>query len=83
MRLSKRHELAETSAAYRAKAIFQCHLQLVFRRIDRLFAGLLVIQWFAADAVCNWVSPSAPAGLSLSGQPQARAAVLLWGSICC
>jgi PAS domain S-box-containing protein len=65
----------------RADALFAEHRLAVFRRTDRLFAGLLVAQWLAAVAVALWVSPRAWAGLSSHTHPHVWAALLLGGAV--
>jgi PAS domain S-box-containing protein len=65
----------------RTETLFHERLQLVFRRVDRLFAGLLLVQWFAAVAVAVWISPLAWAGLSSQIHPHVLAALLIGGGI--
>jgi PAS domain S-box-containing protein len=64
----------------RADALFAEHRLAVFRRTDRLFAGLLITQWLAAVALALWVSPLAWEGLSSHTHPHVWAALLLGGA---
>src|SRR5438874_2861966 len=49
----------------------------VYRRTDRLFAGLLAFEWAAAVALAAWVSPLAWAGPTSTTHPHVWAALLL------
>jgi PAS domain S-box-containing protein len=74
-------ECDEALVALRADTLFREHQKLVFRQVDRLFAGLLVVQWLAAVTVAIWVSPLAWAGLASQTHPHVLAALLLGGGI--
>ena len=50
---------ADTTLATRASALFHESLGDIHRRTDRLFAGLMVIQWLAGIAAAIWISPRA------------------------
>ncbi len=69
------------SVAARADELFRQHQQLVFRGTDRLFVGLLIVQWLAAVAVAYWVAPLTWAGLSSRTNPHVWAALCLGGLI--
>jgi two-component system sensor histidine kinase/response regulator len=49
----------------------------VYRRTDRLFAGLLTFEWLAAVALALWVAPLAWAGADSRVHPHVWAATLL------
>jgi hypothetical protein len=49
----------------------------VYRRTDRLFAGLLTAEWVAAVGLAAWVSPLTWAGTESRTHPHVWAAVLL------
>ena len=51
--------------------------QRVYRRTDRLFAGLLVFQWLAAIVLALWVTPLTWAGSISRTHPHVWGAVLL------
>jgi PAS domain S-box-containing protein len=53
----------------------------VYRRTDRVFAGLLVFEWVAAVALAVWVSPLTWAGSESRTHPHVVAALLLGGLI--
>lgn len=53
----------------------------VFQRADRVFAGLLLLEWVAAIALALWVSPLAWAGADSRTHPHVLAALLLGGII--
>ncbi len=72
---------AEASVGQRAQALFARHRDAVFRHTDRLFAGLLVVQWVAAVAVAWWLSPLTWAGLSGRTHPHVWVALLLGGAV--
>src|SRR5262249_8945644 len=46
----------------RAEELFRQHQGVIFRRTDRLFAGLMVFQWLGGIAAALWISPRAWAG---------------------
>src|SRR5260221_7958534 len=67
--------------ARRAAELFESHRRAVFCRTDRLFAGLLLLQWAGCVACALWVSPLAWAGLSSYHHPHVWAALLLGGAV--
>ena len=54
----------ETGLVNRSRAdfLFERHRQSIYRRTDRLFAGLLIFQWIAMIGVALWISPLAWSG---------------------
>jgi two-component system, sensor histidine kinase and response regulator len=70
---------AENSA--RAAAIFDAHLDRVFRRTDRVFAQLMTVQWLAGIVFSLWVSPRAWSGSTSQLHVHVWAAVFLGGGI--
>ena len=69
------------SEASDAKKIFRDHQQLIYRRTDRMFAGLMSVQWLAAITIAVWVSPRTWEGGSSEVHPHVWAALLLGGAI--
>jgi PAS domain S-box-containing protein len=67
--------------AQRVEEIFNKHQRLVHRRTDRMFAGLMALQWLAGIAAALWVSPKAWAGASSFTHPHVWAALFLGGVI--
>lgn len=65
----------------RVAEIFNEHQQLVHRRTDRMFAGLMALQWLAGVAAALWVSPKAWEGTISYTHPHVWAALLLGGAI--
>jgi two-component system, sensor histidine kinase and response regulator len=53
----------------------------VYRRTDRMFAGLLVFQWLAGIAIANWLSPLTWSGSASQTHLHVWAAVFLGGAI--
>ena len=74
---------AEPSEAVsrRAEELFGEHRDSIHRRVDRLFAGLMVGQWLFAIVVAALFSPYAWAGKVLMVHVHVYAAVLLGGTI--
>ena len=70
-----------TSEAQRAKQLFREHQQIIYRRTDRLFAGLMPLQWLAAIATAFWISPLTWTGMTSRTHPHVYAALLLGGLI--
>jgi PAS domain S-box-containing protein len=56
-------------------------LAAVHRRADRVFAGLLALEWAAAVVLALWVSPLAWEGLASRTHPHVLAALFLGGLI--
>jgi PAS domain S-box-containing protein len=69
------------AAAQRVEEIFNEHQELVHRRTDRMFAGLMLLQWLAGIAAALWVSPKAWAGANSYTHPHVWAALFLGGVI--
>lgn len=65
----------------RADELLDNHLQLIYRRTDRLFAGLLFAQWLACIAAAMWISPRTWAGAWSATHIHVWAALLLGGAI--
>ena len=61
----------------RASEIMQQYLITIWKQTDRLFAGLLVFQYFVGIAAALWISPRSWEGLSSQTHPHVWAAVLL------
>ena len=72
-----RHE----TSARRVTEIFNDHQRVVYRRTDRMFAGLMALQWLASVAAALWVSPKAWEGTASHTHPHVWAAVFLGGAI--
>ncbi len=72
---------AEPDFTRRADELFRQHRQAIFRRADRMFAGLLAFQWLAAIFTALWVSPRAWAGSVSATHLHVWAALLLGGAI--
>jgi two-component sensor histidine kinase len=73
--------LDERKTARRIAEIFDAHQHVVHRRTDRMFAGLMVLQWLAGVAAALWVSPKAWAGATSYTHPHVWAALFLGGAI--
>lgn len=75
--------LVDSSAAeaQHAAQLFREHQQVIYRRTDRLFAGLMPLQWLAAIATAFWISPLTWTGMTSHTHPHVYAALLLGGLI--
>ena len=60
---------------------FDRHCQRVWRRTDRMFAGLLAVQWLAAIGVAFWITPYTWIGATSSVHLHVLAAIFLGGII--
>src|SRR4051794_6769071 len=69
------------STAARAAAIFNAQRQIILERTDRLFAGLMVFQWFFGIVLALIVSPRAWAGQFSHTHLHVWAALFLGGVI--
>jgi two-component system, sensor histidine kinase and response regulator len=65
----------------RASDLYEGHLKAGYRRVDRLFAVLLLLEWMAAVGFAVWVSPYTWAGESSSIHVHIWAATILGGLI--
>jgi PAS domain S-box-containing protein len=72
---------ASQSESSTTKAIFREHERLIYIRTDRMFAGLLTLQWLASIIIALWISPRTWAGGSSQIHPHVWAALLLGGAI--
>ncbi len=73
-------ELTEGIEA-QAQRLFVRHQQEIFRRTDRLFAGLMIFQWLAGIVAAIWISPKTWIGASSQTNSHVWAAILLGGAI--
>src|SRR5207247_587093 len=67
------------TVAHRAEILFKDHHQSIYRRTDRLFAGLMLCQWLACVLIAAWVSPRSWAGQYSQVHLHVWAAFLLGG----
>jgi signal transduction histidine kinase len=67
--------------ADRAGALFREHLLAVYRRTDRLFVVVVLLQWFGGILTAIWISPRTWAGTSSQTHLHVWAAVFLGGAI--
>jgi signal transduction histidine kinase/ActR/RegA family two-component response regulator len=65
----------------RTKEIYTAHRQTIFKSIDRLFAGLMVLQWLAGIGVALWLSPKTWMGQASQTHIHVWAAIFLGGLI--
>jgi two-component system sensor histidine kinase/response regulator len=64
-----------------AEEHFQEHSQQVWQRTDRMFVGLLVLQWLAGVGVALWITPRTWIGATSSVHIHVLAAIFLGGII--
>ncbi len=64
-----------------AEELYQKHARAIHEHTDRLFAGLMVVQWLAAVAAAYWISPRAWAGMTSQLHVHVSTAVYLGGLI--
>jgi two-component system sensor histidine kinase/response regulator len=60
---------------------FQNHCQQVWQRTDRMFAGLMAVQWLAGIGVALWITPLTWIGAVSSIHLHVLAAIFLGGTI--
>src|SRR5947209_1509704 len=76
-------ESVDTShLAARTDAILRSRQQEIYRRMDRMFALLMPLQWAAAVIGALWLSPRAWSGAQSSVHPHVWMAVFLGGALC-
>jgi len=64
-----------------AHELLSRHQQQVYRQADRVFAWLMVAQWFVGVALALWISPLAWKGSASETHPHVWMALLLGGAI--
>src|ERR1700733_13663408 len=69
-------KLAQLTAAH-----FKHHCQQVWQRTDRMFAGLMALQWLAGIGVAIWITPLTWIGAASSIHLHVLAAIFLGGTI--
>ena len=70
-----------TAELLETQSLFDAHRLRIFRSTDRLFIGLMLLQWAAGILAAYWISPRAWAGTQSSTHPHVWAAILLGGVI--
>jgi signal transduction histidine kinase len=65
----------------RAEALFLQYQETIYRRTDRMFAGLMAFQWLAGVAAALWISPRTWIGDRSSVHLHVWAALFLGGAI--
>ncbi|HEY1068352.1 MAG TPA: ATP-binding protein, partial [Pirellulales bacterium] len=63
------------AVAARAEELYQAHHQRLCSNVDRMFAGLLAIQWAAGVLAALWIAPYAWSGREASIHPHVWAAI--------
>ncbi len=66
--------------AARAETLFQESRTALFRQTDRMFAGLLLLQWLAGIAVALWIPPKSWVGVTPQNHGVVWLAVFCGGS---
>lgn len=74
-KLKPNHE----SSSARALALFRGEENLVHQRTDRMFAGLMIFQWFAGILAALWISPRTWIGATSEIHLHVWAAIFLGG----
>src|SRR5271155_3270961 len=64
-----------------AEEHFQDHSLRVWQRTDRIFAGLMVLQWLAGIGVALWITPRTWIGATSTVHLHVLAAIFLGGAI--
>ncbi len=64
-----------------AQTLFDRHRQDIWRRTDRTFGGLLILQWIVLIAIAGWVAPYTWAGPDSWIHPHVLASLFLGGLI--
>ena len=73
---AERKHLAQLTAEH-----FQNHCQQVWQRTDRMFAGLMALQWLAGIGVALWITPLTWIGATSSIHLHVPVAIFLGGAI--
>ena len=65
----------------RTEELFHEHQQNIFKSTDRMFAGLMAVQWVLGIAAALWISPRTWVGATSETHPHVWAAIFLGGAI--
>jgi hypothetical protein len=79
--INTRTDAARRGSSPRAEALFRESRQETYKHADRLFVGLMLVQWFAGVAFAVWLSPTTWAGAEAHVHPHVWAALLLGGAL--
>jgi PAS domain S-box-containing protein len=71
----------ERSVGLRSAALYQEMQEGIFKRTDRMFAGLMVFQWLAGIIAALWLSPKTWSGPDSYTHPHVWAAIFIGGAI--
>jgi signal transduction histidine kinase/ActR/RegA family two-component response regulator/HPt (histidine-containing phosphotransfer) domain-containing protein len=74
---------AGASSSPSATVILNCHHELIYRRTDRMFAVLMLLQWAGSVLGALWLSPRTWSGATSSVHPHVWLAIFLGGALCC
>ena len=81
MPLQQTDDQVAASVSIRAGELFAAYKHDIHKRTDRLFAGLMALQWIGGILFALWVSPLAWSGSTSSTHIHVWAAVVLGGLI--
>ncbi len=81
MKELKTDRVMREMGAWRIADIFNEHQQIIYKRTDRMFAVLMVLQWLAGIAAAYWISPKTWAGATSQTHLHVWAALFLGGAI--
>jgi two-component system, sensor histidine kinase and response regulator len=73
---AERQQLVRLTAEH-----FESHCQQVWQRTDRMFAGLMALQWLAGIGVALWITPLTWIGATSSTHLHVLAAIFLGGAL--
>ena len=75
------HRTYAVAAQPNADTLYQRHVRTILEQTDRLFAGLMVVQWIAAIAAAYWIAPRTWTGTFSQTHLHVWAALYLGGAI--
>ena len=81
MALHSTNRPRQQSTASRAPVLFHAHQQEIYQRTDRMFVGLLGLQWLLGIVFALWISPRAWSGAVSQLHLHVWAALFLGGGI--
>ncbi len=72
---------SDAAAIQRTVDLYAAQHDALYRRTDRLFAGLMMFQWVASVLTAIWISPLSWRGTDSAVHPHVWAALILGGAI--
>jgi hypothetical protein len=78
---TQEHDTVSPAVTRRSEELFCEHQEKIYRRTDRMFAGLMLFQWVAGIMAAVWISPKTWIGSQSQVHLHVWAALFIGGAI--